>query len=153
MMDYQPLLKALDFAFGTYSGNGVNHEGEPFAGTFKLEPILAGRGFQIRYLATGRDGSLYHLEHSLITPDGNGELCLWNFNSNAPGMLPHRLEALRTEPSIGARFLYGDPAELNSFRERVTLTIDPDGSISYAYAWGLPGGEFSERSSLTMRRG
>ena len=152
MTDHQPLMKALDFAFGTYSGTGTNHEGETFAGTFKLEPILAGRGFQLRYLATGKDGTLFHAEHSLITPDAEGQLVLWNFNSNSPGLLPHRLEALRTEPAVGARFLFGDLDSLSGFRERITLTIEPDGAISYAYAWGMPGEELSERSAVTMRR-
>ena len=148
------LFKALDFAFGTYTGTGVNHSGEAFAGTFKLEPVLAGRGFQIRYLATGADGVLYHAEHSLLAPDEHGHLCLWNFNSNAPGLLCHRLEAVKQDSqSVAARFVYGTSGTLDTFREHITLTVESDGAIGYAYAWGLPGEELAERSALTMRRG
>lgn len=148
----QALFKALDFAFGTYRGHGSNHENEAFAGTFKLEPILAGRGFQVRFLATAADGTLFHAEHSLIAPDEQGTLCLWNFNSNAPGMLCHRLEAIRQKDGLQASFVYGKLEDGASFRERVTLTINDDGSLRYAYAWGMPGGDFAERSALTLRR-
>ena len=146
------LFKALDLAFGTYTGTGVNHADEPFAGTFKLEPILAGRGFQLRFLATGADGTVYHAEHSLLAPDETGTLCLWNFNSNAPGLLCHRLAAIRQGQGVEASFVYGDVDNAESFRERITLSVFKDGSIRYAYAWGQPGGEFAERSGLTMRR-
>lgn len=150
---FAPLLTALEFACGgTYRGTGRNHAQETFAGTLKLETILGGRGFQLRYLATASDGTLLHAEHSLLAPDENGNLCLWNFNTNAPGLLCHRLESLRPGPPLEADFRYGDFTQASGFREQVSLRLDPDGSLGYTYAWGLPGDECVERSGVILRR-
>ncbi|MGV3525850.1 MAG: hypothetical protein ACO1RX_16625 [Candidatus Sericytochromatia bacterium] len=143
---------ALSLACGTYSGRGSNHSGEAFAGTLVLEPVLAGQGFQLRYLATGRDGSLLHAEHSLLAPDANGLWCLWNFNTNSPGLLCHRLVNWQPERGL-AEFVLGDLNDPTQFREQITLRLENGGSLSYTYAWGQPGGDFAERSGLTLTRG
>lgn len=143
---------ALSLACGTYSGRGSNHSGEAFAGTLVLEPVLAGQGFQLRYLATGRDGSLFHAEHSLLAPDAEGHWCLWNFNTNSPGLLCHRLVTWQPQSGL-AQFVYGDLSDTTQFREQISLGLESGGSLSYAYAWGLPGGDFAARSGLTLTRG
>jgi hypothetical protein len=38
------VLENLEKAVGTYQGEGINHEGQPFVGKLTLTPILDGRG-------------------------------------------------------------------------------------------------------------
>lgn len=149
--DLKTIYQALEYSVGRFTGTGNNHEGQTFAGTLVFETILGGRGFQIKYLATGVDGELYHAEHSMICPDADGHLCLWNLNTNAPGLICHRLTDFQSEP-FQLDFTYGDLDALDTFRERIRLGIDADGSLFYGYAWGLPGGDFAERSGLILKR-
>lgn len=146
------LAQLREFA-GVYRGQGTNHENEPFTGTLTLEPILEGMGFTIQFKATAPDGTAYQQEYSTIAPSMQNRLCLWNLNSNVPGVVVHELR--RSESENGSLqsyiFGFGEPADETSFREEVTLELWRDGSLSYRYAWGMPGGAFKARSGVRMQ--
>jgi len=148
------VFEALSKACGLYKGEGINHEGQTFMGRFLLKSVLDGRGFAIEFTATGKDGAIYHQEESTIAPALNEKLMLWNFNTNIPGLVPHELRASTPKADCTASFVFGfnQPSEMNAFREEVALDIWPSGEVSYTYSWGLPGGEFKERSGLKMRK-
>src|SRR6185437_7576325 len=129
-------------------GEGINHEGQPFTGRLTLSPLLDGCGFSIEFIATGRDGTVYHQEESMIAPSLDEKLTLWNFNTNMPGLVPHELRTAAIKPGAKLSLIFGfNPSDdAKSFREEVALDVWSDSELSYTYSWGLPGGEFKERS-------
>lgn len=136
---------------GSYFGSGVNHENQKFEGSIQLTPIAGGKGAQLSFKATGLDGKIYHEETSLLGPGFDEKPCLFVLSNNHPAVTPHVLksEAQTSEGSLYV-FGFGKISDPNSFREEITLQIFQDGSVSYTYAWGLPGGEFQERSGVRM---
>ena len=146
------ILNQLSTAIGNYSGEGINHDGEKFVSKFSLKEIIGGRGFLLKTSATGMDGTIYHEEESTIAPDIAETLTLWNFNSNTPGLLAHQLRASAPKQDAKASlvFRFGDPNNTNSFREEIVIDIWNNGDLSYTYFWGMPGGEFKERSGSRM---
>lgn len=147
-------FEILSKTCGSYVGEGINHEGQAFTGRFLLKPILDGRGFAIEFSATRKDGTVYHKEESRIAPSLGEKLTLWNFNTNTPGLVPHELRSLKPKSESIASFVFGfnQPTDSKSFREEVALDIWNNGEVSYTYSWGLPGGEFKERSGVRMRK-
>ncbi len=148
------ILESLKMACGVYLGEGINHEGQIFTGRLSLEPLLAGRGFLIHFSATGKDGKIYHQEVSTVAPSITERLTLWNLNINIPGLLPHELRTAIAKPQAINSFVFGfnSPQESRAFREEIALDIWDSNSISYTYSWGMPGGEFKERSAVRMVR-
>ncbi|HVZ40709.1 MAG TPA: hypothetical protein VHI13_15625 [Candidatus Kapabacteria bacterium] len=147
-MNVAPESILIDCA-GTYSGPGINHEEAAFTG---LMTLAAGEGYvALEFSAVGADGTLYHREESRIeSRDGTSVLIVRS--SNHPSAMEHELRY--TERTFaGARtyvFGHGDTEERDTFREEITLTFHENGDIGYDYAWGMPGGEFADRSSARM---
>ena len=148
------VLQQLNQMVGSYAGEGINHEGQPFIGHFELVSLFNGRGFQVKFSATGKDGTVYHNEESTIAPSIQEILTLWNFNTNTPGLVPHELRRTNAKPGTLASlvFGFGTPDDKDGFREEVTLDIWDRTNLSYTYSWGLPGGEFLERSGVRMSK-
>lgn len=148
------MLSKLNEMIGTYVGEGLNHEGQPFKGRLELQPVLAGRGFRLQFSALGRGGALYHQEDSTIAPSLQKKLTLWNFNTNTSGLVPHELRRSEAKPGAMASlvFGFGNPDDTSTFREEISLDIWDSGSLSYTYSWGLPGGAFRERSGVRMAK-
>lgn len=149
------LLSVLSDLTGSYYGQGVNHENLPFSGTLTFSNSFQDKGFSIDFTARGADGTVYHKEHSVLGLNGQGGVSLWVMSDNHPGVMEHRLNdgGLTVGALHTFSFVAGVLSESNQFRESVTLDIWPDGDISYRYAWGLPGGEFKERSGLRLKHG
>lgn len=148
------LISKLKEHTGFYSGRGINHEEQPFTGTLAISEIVGGVGISIAFKAVGEDGTIYHEELSTIAPDLTGKIGLYNLDSNMPGLVHHILLRDEENGSGGRKaiFSFGQRSDVQSFREEITLeTIDRD-SIEYRYAWGMPGGEFADRSGAVMRR-
>lgn len=137
---------------GLYIGEGVNHEGQPFKASFKVlsQPEVAGLSFSFE--ARGLDGSPYHIESSLLGKNMNGETALWVLSSNHPGVLERVMRSEQTTPK-GSKYIFrfGNIEDANSFREEIHIESGDD-SLSYTYFWGLPGGEFAERSGCRMKK-
>ncbi len=139
------LLQTLAARAGTWRGSGINHEQEAFTGTLQVEPLVGGTAVLLRYRATLADGSVAHEEATLLAPGPDGGLCLWPVMSELPVVLPHRQQPPHDEPLRGV-FASGPRDATDTFREEITLAFEPDGALRFAHAWGLPGGDFADRS-------
>jgi hypothetical protein len=140
---------------GQFTGHGVNHEGQTFRGTLILAPILSSKGVSISFRAEGKDGTVYHEEQSVIGPTMNESLGLWVISNNHPAVIQHelsRVETLRDERGKTLIFGIGAPEARNTFREEIAMDLHENGDIGYRYFWGMPGGEFKERSGVRMIR-
>ncbi|MGE4131047.1 MAG: VOC family protein [Bdellovibrionales bacterium] len=147
-------LKALLAAVGHYQGEGINHEGQAFQGTFILKSKLGGQGLDLSFLAKGKDGDIFHQEESVIAPSLDEKLMLWNLNNNVPGLVSHELRPceLKQGAKTSLRFGFGEVSDKSRFREEISIDLWNNGDVSYTYFWGLPGGEFKERSGVRMGR-
>jgi len=147
------IVTTLNSLAGHYEGEGANHDGQSFMGRLWLRPAVHGQGLSLHFSATGRDGMLYHEEQSLIALNLNEKLCLWNLNTNMPGLVEHNY--IRQEPRDGGLshvFGFGNPQDRTSFREEISLDLWDNGEISYRYFWGMPGGDFMARSQVRMKQ-
>jgi len=142
------ILEALASGPSVYVGSGTNHDAERFAGSLEVQPLLGGIAVLLHYEAKLSSGEVVHAESTLLAPDMNGTLSLWPVMSELPGVLPHRAIV---QSNAAATFSSGSRGDSSSFREEITISISDDGSLTYAHAWGMPGGEFAERSSCTLR--
>ncbi len=139
-------------ATGSYSGSGVNHEGQSFSGYCILNSVMPQKLISVRSEAKGQKGEIFHEEVSWIGRDLAGNLTLFVTSTNHPGITPHVFNRLE-ESQEGIKrivFRFGNLDDVNSFREEVTFAIESDGSLQHQYAWGLPGGEFRPRSGSKM---
>lgn len=145
------VIEALIARRGTFVGEGVNHDGQPFTGRLKLAPVVDGAGLSLEFTARGEGGEVYHRERSTLAPGPDGALTLWSLSNNAPGLLA--LPLRRDVPGEARALVFGvgDPDDGDAFRMEVTLELQPGGQLGYRFAWGLPGGEFAPRSGLTLR--
>ena len=141
------VIASISEASGKYRGTGVNHDNEDFVGSLEVIKVLDGKGVEILFTARGNDGSYFHQEKTIISTDFDGNVKMWNLNSNSPGMA---LLELRSTDN-GFVFGLGQKEDMNSFREEVKIELAKD-SFAYHYSWGLPGGEYKYRSGLLMMR-
>lgn len=146
------LLDALASGPTAFRGKGVNEEGEAFHGALSIEMLEGGRAALLRYVATIGTGRVVHTESTLLGTGPDGRLCLWPVMAEIPAVLPHVELLTEAGPSGAVRSVFGSgPREdTASFREEITIRIDADRGLTYAHAWGLPGGSFENRSSCRM---
>ena len=135
-----------------FSGSGLNHEGETFAGVLTLQPLVNANALMLHYTATVADGRRVHTEATLLGRNTDGKLCLWPVMEELPFVLPHaEISGLPQRPdAFEARFASGPREALGEFREEITIVLGLGGSLTYAHSWGLPNGSFEERSSCEM---
>jgi hypothetical protein len=136
---------------GRYVGRATAHDGAAFVGELELEAAAGGSGAWLRFVATGEDGTTFHAETTLLGIDGAGGLSLWSLNSNSRRLLAQpflRREARAGEPWLV--FGLGAPSDRTRYRNEISIGLHADGSLTYAYAWGLPQGDFADRSSVRM---
>ena len=132
-------------------GTGINHERQSFEGSIEINPVANGKGAQVIFRAVGSDGSVFHEETSLLGPGFDGKPCLFVLSNNHPAVTPHSLKHNSiSDDSQSFVFGFGDIANQSTFREEIHLDLFSDGSVSYKYFWGMPGGEFAERSGAKM---
>ncbi len=142
-------LRLILSTAGMYSGTGVNHAAELFTGDLQLRALEGGNAALLRYVATRRDGKHLHAETTLVACDALGELCLWPAMEELPRLLVHRLLSREDTAAGTTRFVFasGGRDDRTSFREEIVLEIQVGhGIVGYRHSWGLPGGEFEERS-------
>ena len=146
-------LTALISGPHKFTGAGVNHEGENFTATLVLQPLVAGSALMFHYVATRTDGVQVHSEATLLGSSADGSLCLWPVMVELPFVLPHAQKALTTleDGGISVVFASGSREDRSVFREEITIQLKPSGSLVYAHSWGMPGGEFAERSGCEFR--
>lgn len=135
---------------GRFIGRGINHEGLPFTGVFTAKPAALGSGLLITFDANGDDGRNYHGETSLIGKNIEGKTGLWVLSSNHPGIFERTLKDHKKSESASAYiFGFGKNDDRSIFREEILIEIGVK-SVKYVYSWGLPNGDFAERSGCTM---
>lgn len=142
-------LQLILAAAGKYAGTGVNHAAESFTGNLELRALEGGSAALLRYVATRSDGKHLHAETTLIACDALRELCLWPAMEELPNLLVHRLLSRDDTPAGATRFVFssGPRDDRTSFREEIGLEIQSGrGLVVYRHSWGLPKGEFDERS-------
>lgn len=140
---------------GQFIGEGTNHENQAFTGTLSLEPILGKKGIAVRFRAEGKDGSVYHEEQSVMGPTLSENLALWVISNNHPAVVQHdfqRVESLSGGEGKTLIFGIGRPEQQAAFREDIAVDLYSNGDVGYRYFWGMPGGEFKERSGVRMMR-
>jgi hypothetical protein len=140
-------------ATGTFAGHGINHAGEKFTGKLSLKPVMSGKLLTLQATATGENGVVFHDENSWIGYDINGHLIYFVASNNHPGITPHFFSRIEETPeSKKVVFRFGNPVDKESFREEITFSVFKDGSLAHNYAWGLPEGEFLDRSGSRMQK-
>lgn len=142
-------LQLILSAAGEYTGTGGNHAAESFTGDLALRALEGGSAALLHYVATRTDGKHLRAETTLIACDALGELCLWPAMEELPHLLVHRLLSRNDTPAGTTRFVFssGQRDDRTSFREELVLEIQAGrGMVGYSHSWGLPGGEFDERS-------
>jgi len=146
-------LTALISGPHKFTGSGVNHEGESFTATLVLQPLVGGSALMFHYVATRTDGVQVHSEATLLGSDSNGSLCLWPVMVELPVVLPHAQKTLTTsaDGGISVVFASGAREDMGAFREEITIRLKPSGALVYAHSWGMPGGDFAERSGCEFR--
>lgn len=145
------MTQAISQLNGTYLGEGHNHEGQAFRGRFSVQSKPSGSTLAFTFEASGRDGTIFHAESSLIGPNSQGRPALWVASSNHPAIFERELRSERpTAQGVEYVFGFGDKNDKQSFREEIVLEVGK-GYVRYVYFWGMPGGEFAERSGCVMR--
>lgn len=148
-----PVISALLACAGRYRGEGVNHDGDPFEGAMVLRELPGGRTVGVVSSALGRDGTVYHSEESVIAPGADGVPVLQVISTNQPDGVRLRFHReTRSDDHVTLTFRVGDPAAMDSFREEVHFDLWSNDDVTHRYSWGLPGGEFADRSGSRMRR-
>lgn len=141
------LLPVLAAGPKEYKGSGVNHEGETFVGAVRVQCLLDGKGVLLHYEVKVADHEVVSAECTLLAPDMNGTLMLWPLMFELPGVLSHRAIA---QSKTEDKFASENRDDKNEFREEITILVSADGSLTYAHARGLPGGQFEDRSSCRL---
>ena len=146
------ILKALTSGPNSFRGEGVNEEQERFVGELTVQVLEGGRAALLRYVAKLSGGVVVHTESTLLGTGPTGKLCLWPVMSELPVILPHVEIAVHAVVGGGMKAIFssGPRDDVSTFREEIAIQINPDGSLVYAHAWGLPGSAFEDRSSCLM---
>jgi hypothetical protein len=145
------LIRALASGPKSFKGEGINHEGERFIGHLQVQPLVEGSAVLLSYIAKLPDGSVVHEEASLVGRQQDGTLCLWPVMSELPAVCPHQQRSESSgEQTETVVFAFGDRDDRDAFREEISISVSQKGTLTYAHAWGLPGGEFADRSSCLL---
>jgi len=148
------LLSLLGLKAGEYSGEGLNDGHQKFTGKLVLMPVVNNYGVYVAYKATGKDGTVYSEEHTLISLTNENKLCLWTLNSNFHTTITFDFKSHKRIPGVKdiIIFGYGNPDDNTIFREEIAIELFDDGNLSYNYYWGMPDGVFVKHSSITMKK-
>lgn len=134
-----------------FIGEGINHEGQPFKAFFEIYDKREINGLSFVFEAQGNDGQSFHAESSLLGKNMRGETCLWVLSSNHPGIFERPLRSeIKTSQGHQYIFGFGNKEDRNSFREEIHIELN-ENTIRYVYFWGMPGGDFAERSGCQMQ--
>jgi hypothetical protein len=128
---------------GTWTGQGTNHESQPFTARLTLHQLNP-TAIQLNFTATGTDGTTYHTETILIGPE-----TATSASNNHPGLAQFTVSHPTPDTLI---LTLGDLSDQSMFRETITLHLTPTGDIHQTYAWALPGTQLAPSSFATLTR-
>ena len=146
------LLSALLESPTRFAGFGKNHEGETFQGVLTVQRLVGDRALMLHYTAMVDGRGEVHTESTLLASAAPGKLGLWPVMSELPFVLPHLESSTTSDGSYRLRtvFASGPRNDRTQFREEISVALHHDGRLTYAHAWGMPGGSFDDRSLCEM---
>ena len=131
---------------GTYQGRGVNHRGQEFGAIFTINPPRNGQAAITHFSATGLTGEPFHEDNMFI---GLGPAGTWqgvSASNNIPGLQYFQVAVSASQLTL----THGDLADLASFREVITLTLQAPGQIHHQFAWAMPGQTLRTQSECVL---
>jgi hypothetical protein len=111
--------------------------------------VAGGNAVAATFVATGPTGEVFHDEHAIVAPTPDGVVTYHPVSNNLPFLLPHASAGEADGDEMV--FASGDLASTAGFRETIAIGLGAD-SVEYTYSWGMPGGDFAERSRVVLRR-
>ncbi len=129
---------------GRWEGAGINHEGQSYKGEITFDVPVNNSAAIIHCLATGTDGSVYHLETLMVGTEPGGACFAYSASNNVPGVVHFSITQPSPESIV---FTLGDLADLSNFREVITMRIEAESELFHGFAWAMPGEPMQERSS------
>jgi hypothetical protein len=130
-------------AAGHYEGMGDGAESGAFSGVVEIRPVLDGLGAELTYRATAPDGSVLHVEHTLLALDmWSGEPTLFVLCSelNGLGQLVQSGEST-----------FSNGRGTQGFELQIELDLGED-TLEYVWSWGAPGDDLCEQSRVVLTR-
>lgn len=145
------MIQKLSKLTGEFTGTGINHEGQNFTAIFKVTNNQA-NGIAFFYEARGLDGTVFHSENSIVGKSLSQNLSLWVLSSNHPAVFEHQLKK-QESTDAGQKYIFGfgNIEDRNIFREEIHLELQENG-LRYTYFWGMPDGDFAERSGCFLKQ-
>lgn len=134
---------------GHFSGTGINHAGESFTGRMTLSPVIGHCAVSLVFTALGDKDEVFHDERTLIGLDSAGGMVMVSASNNTGAVMTYHLHLREEERLV---FQFGDIAMADTFREQRELIVHASGDVTYRFSWGMPGGEFQERSVVRMAK-
>jgi hypothetical protein len=136
---------------GIWTGEGVNHEKQTFKALLVARSLFKGTGTLLWFRAEGMDGTLYHEEVALLGGGIDQKMFMATANTNLP-FLQTFSSSGRVSAEARLDLHHGDPSRLESFRETVTLHLQDNGRLLFAFAWAMPGETMQDRSSVMLTK-
>lgn len=139
----ETIIDRVNAAAGRYEGPGAGAETGPFEATLDIGSLLDGMGATIDYRTTAADGSLLHVEHTVLAFDmWSGEPTLHVLCAELSGM---GTLALITDST------FSNGLGVDGFEVQVEIALDDDG-LEYVWSSGAPGEALAEQSRARLRR-
>jgi len=149
-MATRPVLDVLRDLAGSWKGNGVGDDGEPFLATLAVRGALAGRGVALSFEARTEAKALMHAEELVCVPAAAEYDPPVGVYLGAEAQPVHlRGVPLEGVPGVALR----TAAETGEGAFRIRFERDGDGDLIMAWDWDGPDGVFGERIRASLTRG
>ncbi|GGX42691.1 hypothetical protein [Saccharospirillum salsuginis] len=127
----------MEFKTRRYVGQGVNHEGEDFEGTFLVEPVENTQAYNYSYRAVRiEDGTQVHYECGLIGVDEGGVPSIHTQMDELPSVSVHQQR--RDEDDVHA-FGFEGGGSLAGFVSELVFQFNADGfRLTHRWAMNAP---------------
>ncbi|EPJ43786.1 MAG: hypothetical protein OFPII_39070 [Osedax symbiont Rs1] len=138
----------INFKSTLYRGEGVNHLGEKFTGTFNVEPIGDSGSYSYNYTTVSENsGETMHRESGIITEDEYSSTVVSVYMTQLPSLTKHIL--IRDSGEV-YRFGYEGEGMMEQYDSELYFEFNRDGFI-YRHCWGQ-GVTASEKTRCDLRR-
>ncbi|NQZ32920.1 MAG: hypothetical protein HRU06_16755 [Oceanospirillaceae bacterium] len=138
----------MNFKSTLYRGEGVNHLGEKFIGTFKVEAIGESGSYSYNYTAIDQNShETLHQEAGIISQDEFSSTVISVYMTQLASLTQHVL--LRDSADV-YRFGYEGEGVLEQYDSELFFEFNREGFI-YRHCWGQ-GVTASEKTSCDLRR-
>ena len=132
----ETIIDRLIAAAGRYEGTGDGSESGPFNATIEITPLLGAMGATIDYVATARDGSELHREHTVLAFDmWSGEATLYVLCAELSGVG-------QLVQASGSTFTNRQGTD--GFELQIEIVIAD--RLEYVWSWGPPGEPLVEQT-------